>query len=191
MLPPDQLGPLVERHKAAQALIATRTGRKVESAWDQLGSWNREDIERFMTKVDPHITAAKRAAFVLAVGFCARILQSRPPALTVASIDATFNPESGFTATWHALSEGRPFDEALTVGRSAATAQVDRFVASTARRTGDHVATATRQRVAWKRVPSASACPFCVSASGQTYKTSETADFGHDRCGCTAVPVAL
>ena len=191
MLPPDQVEALVGRHKAAQANIADRTGRQIELAWDQLGSWNRRDIERFVEQTEPHLSAAKKAALILAVGFYARILQTRPPALTVASIDATYNPESGFTALWHALSEGRPFDEALVVGRSAATAQVDRFVASTARRTGDHVATATRQQVAWKRIPSASACPFCVSASGQTYKTSETADFGHDRCGCTAVPVAL
>lgn len=191
VLQSDELAALVGRHKSAQAQIAARTGRRVELAWDDLGSWDRADIERFAALIDPHISAAKKAAVVLAIGFYARILQTRPPAIAIATIDAAYNAESGFTATWHALSEGRPFDEAVVAGRSAASAQVERFVASAARRTGDHVATATRFRVAWKRVPSAAACPFCVRVSGQTYKTSETADFGHDRCGCTAVPVAL
>lgn len=191
MLRPDLVAVLVDRHKQTQARIAARTSQHVVQAWSDLGSWDRRDIARFVEATDPHLAAAKKAAVVLAVGFYAQILQTRAPAIPVNSVDVTYRADTAFTALWHGLSEGRPFPDALNAGQSIAEAQVDRFIASAARRTGDHVTAATRHRTAWKRIPSGNACPFCVRASGQTYKTSETADFGHDRCGCTAVPVEL
>lgn len=191
MLPPDAVAALVDRHKQAQSLIAERTSVHVVRVWDDLGSWDRQDVGRFIESTAPHLNAAKKAAVTLAVGFYAQILQTRAPAIPLGAIPVEYRAETAFTALWHGLSEGRPFDEALTAGRSIAEAQVERYVASSARRTGDHVAQATRRHVGWRRVTSGKACPFCVRASGQTYKTSETADFGHDRCGCTAVPVDL
>lgn len=191
MLSPDGVAVLVARHKAAQARISGRTGLKVATIWDALGSWDRADVERFAEQTGPAITAAKRAAVVLAAGFYAQILQRRAPAVTIGSIIVDFNAEAAFTATWHALTERRPFLEAVTAGQAIATAEVDRFVASSARRTGDHVTRALRVHTGWERVPAADACPWCIDVSGQTYKTSETADFGHDRCGCTAIPVEL
>lgn len=190
MLSPDQAASLVARHKATQAQITTRSGLIVLGIWDDLGSWNRADIERFEELTAPTISAAKKAAVTLAVGLYAAILQRRPPSLPIEAIEATFNSETPFTAVWHGLKEGRPFDEALASGRSTVDAELGRFVNSASRRTGDHVTEAAGVDVAWRRIPSAKACPWCVTVAGQLYKTSETADFGHDRCDCTAVPVA-
>jgi len=187
----DEVAALVERHKATQARISSRTAAQLVRIWDGLDGYDEADVATFLRLAGPHTFAAKRTAITVAVGFYAAILQLRPPAIPIGSIDVEYNARSPFTAVWHALSEGRSYDEAVTAGRSITEAQTDRFVASAARRTGDHVTTATRTRVAWERVPRAAACGFCRDAAGQRYKTSETADFGHDRCGCTAVPVAL
>lgn len=191
MLPRDEVAALVERHKAAQARISNRTGIQLAGIWDGLAGYDEADISAFLDLIAPHVTAAKKAAVTVAIGFYAQILGRRPPAIPVGAVSVEYNARSPFTAVWHALSMGRPYDEAVSAGRSITEAQTDRFVASAARRTGDHVAAATRSRVVWERVPKATACSFCRDAAGQRYKTSESADFGHDRCGCTAVPVEL
>lgn len=191
MLQRDELAALVERHKTTQALISARTAAKLTRIWDSLVGYDEADIAAFAELIATDVAAAKRRTVTIAVGFYSKILGHRPPAIPVSAVTSEYNSRSPFTAVWHALSEGRPYDEAVAAGRSITEAQTDRFVASAARRTGDHVAAATRSRVAWERVPRAAACPFCIDAAGQRYKTSETADFGHDRCGCTAVPVEL
>ncbi len=190
MLSPDQAAALVARHKATQKQITTRSGLIILGIWDDLESWDRADVERFLDLTAGPVAAAKKAAVTLALGLYAAIFETRPPAITPAAISATFNAETPFTAVWHGLSQGRPFDEALASGRSTMDAEIGRFVNSAARRTGDHVARAAKVNTAWRRIPSSGACEFCARAAGQLYKTSETADFGHDRCGCTAVPVA-
>lgn len=43
--------------------------------------------------------------------------------------------------------------------------------------------------VRWKRVPGGKSCSWCKTIAGQLYLTSASADFGHDRCDCVAVPV--
>lgn len=190
MLPPSQLDELVARHKAAQSLIIRRTSGLLVALWDALGSWDRPDVEPFTAATAPHVAAAKEATVRLATGFYSRILERQAPALPVAAVETVFNAEAPFTAVWHALTEGRPFTEAVAAGSSAVDAQAQKFVNNTARRTGDHVTERLGVRTRWRRVPSSSACPFCVRVAGQTYLSSATADFGHNRCGCTAVPVA-
>jgi hypothetical protein len=87
------------------------------------------------------------------------------------------------------LSQGRPFDEALEVGRSTAQAVAFDFVQSAARLTGDVVAKKSERTVKWQRVPSPGACEWCVEVAGQLYNSAESADFGHERCDCDAIPV--
>lgn len=190
MLGPEATQRLVDRYKTRQGLVIDRASALVEAEWSALGSWDRADIERFVEVTQPHLSAAKKAAIVLAVAFYSTILQRRPPTVSAAVVEAEFNAEPAFTAVWHALSNGRPFEEAVTAGQSIANAQVSRFVQTTARRTGDHVTRQLRVDARWRRSPRANACSFCQDASHQTYRSSETADFGHDRCHCTPVPVA-
>ncbi len=190
MLPDDALASLVERHKATQNRIISRAAPRIAGAWDDLESIDRDQVDRFLASIAPFLTAAKKASFTAAVAFYSTIFETRPPAIPISEIATEYAGLTPFTATWHALDEGRPYAEAVQAGRSIAEAQTSRFVVGTGRQTGDAVATATGQRVRWRRVPSAGACPFCTNAAGQLYRTAATADFGHDRCGCAAVPTA-
>ena len=190
MLSDDALAPLVERHKATQNRIIDRTAPRITGVWDQLDSIDSDRVDEFLAAIAPFLIAAKKASFTAAVAFYSAAFQTRPPSLPVESIDVDYRGRTPFTAAWHALDEGRPYAEALQAGRSIAEAQTARFVVGTSRRSGDAVASATGQRVRWKRVPSAGACTFCANAAGQLYRTAASADFGHDRCGCAAVPTA-
>lgn len=190
MLSDEQIDKLTERHKAAIARIIARSSVGLLAAWDSLGSWNREDVDRYAALAAPIVAPARAATVTQSAAFYASVLDVRPPALPSA-IGPDFAPERPFTAVWHALAQSRPFDEALAAGRAASEAHLARTITSTSRLTGDVVAAKAGKRVRWRRVPDGDACTFCVTASQQTYLSSQTADFGHDRCSCAAVPTAV
>lgn len=189
MLPPDAVAALVARHKAQQATIIDRTSAKVTRAWAELGSWDLADVERFLAEVAPAIDAAHIATTRLGNAFYTTVLQI--PGRPVDPPATVYGGRAAFEAMWHALAEKRGFDQAVATGQSAAQAQVANFVASTARQVGGHVAKQSGRRITgWERVPSPTACDWCQTVAGQIYHSADSADFGHDRCDCTAVPVA-
>lgn len=190
MLSDAEVEQLTARHKLVIARIIARSSVGLLAAWDALNSWDSDDVPRYAQLVAPIVAPARAAAVTQSTAFYASVFGVRPPALS-SGIGPEFAPERGFTALWHALSQGRPFDEALAAGRAASEAHLARTIVSTSRLTGDVVAERSGKRVRWRRVPDGDACPFCVTASLQTYLSSQTADFGHDRCSCAAVPIAV
>jgi hypothetical protein len=134
------------------------------------------------------LAAAKVSAVALSAAVFALDLGIRPVGVIADDIDVTPDTRGPFHAAWHALSVGRPYEEALLVGSSTASAVGYDFVQRTARRTGDHVAERSRQRVTWQRVPGGNACEWCLERAGGDYPTSEAADYGHERCDCDVIP---
>ncbi len=190
MLQSDVVEQLTDRHRRARLLVSNRLATVTARAWDGLGSWDDLDVARLAEVVAPSAELAQTAVATRATGFYSAILEVRAPFVRLAELGVALDYRQAFTAHWHALAEGRPFDEALSAGRSAAEAQADRFLTTTARRVGDSVARSTGQRVRWRRVPEPKACRWCLTVAGQLYRTAESADFGHDRCHCDPVPVA-
>lgn len=190
MLTDEQVRVLTARLQAHLEVIGARAAVATTRAWDELGTYDRDSIETFTRRVAPTIAGSKTAAANTATGYYSTLLAVRPPAINVARLATLFVPAAGFLAYWHALKEGRDHAEALSAGRSMVEAATSNAVVSTARRTGDAVAAATGQRTAgWRRVLDGKACEWCQVVSTQRYRTAESADFGHDRCGCTAVPI--
>lgn len=180
---------LVVRHRATIGRIIARSAARLFTVWDDLGSWNREDVAVFARLAAPIVAPARASAVSQSVGFYAAMLEIRPPAVP-AGFGPEFVAETPFTAVWHAFAQGRPFDEAIAAGRSVTEAHLSRIITSTSRLTGDRVAERSAKPVRWRRVTDADPCSFCATVAGQLYLSSESADFGHDRCSCTAVPVS-
>lgn len=180
--------PVVERYQRRLDALRTLVSVGLLTIWDDLGSYSDADLNAFMVRAAPLLAGAKAATVATSAAFFA-LAMGTPPA-AVAAVDVPTEPRIAhpFLATWHALKEGRPAEEAIAAGRSQVEAVGFDYVQSTARQTGDHVARASRRQVRWRRSPGASACTWCRLVAGQTYRTSESADFGHDRCDCIAVP---
>jgi hypothetical protein len=179
---------LLRRYKTQIARYRNRTSLLLVAAWDELGGYDEANINEYAERTLPALNGAKTAAVALSSGFFAVALGVRPVGVRPDDVDVNPDIRGPFRAAWHALNTGRPFEEALRVGRSTAQAVGFDFVQSTARRTGDVVAAASGQTVTWRRVPGAKACDWCRQVAGQRYRTAESADFGHERDDCDVVP---
>lgn len=180
---------LLARYRRLIAGRRTVAARALAAAWAALDSYDEADVDAYIAKVTPLIFAAKRSTVAATTAYYAAALGEAPAAVSSASVATTIDLRAPFTAMWHALAEGRPYEEALSAGRSVAEATGEEFVQSTARRTGDAVSAARRQPIRHRRVAEPGACPWCVSRNGGVYYTAESADYGHDRCRCDVVPI--
>lgn len=182
---------LMARYKRQIATYRDRTSAVLVAAWAALPSYDEADIETFVERTAPALVGAQNAAVALSAGFFALALGVPPVGVNPADTGITPDTRGPFKATWHALKMGRPFEEAVQVGRSTAQAVGFDFVQRSARRTGDLVAAASGVDVRWRRVPGADSCDWCLMVAGDQYRTAESADFGHQRDDCDVVPVVL
>lgn len=170
-------------------IVRDTASMSLARAWDRLAAYDEDDIAGFTRAVTPQMAAAKASAVALSAAFFALTVRTRPVGVRPEQIDAEPYLRGPFLATWHALAEGRPYDEAVAAGRTFSQAVGFDFVQHVARRTGDHVADASGVGVRWERRPSATSCDWCHDkARGNTWPTAEAADFGHERCDCDVVP---
>lgn len=172
-------------------LIARRRdllGASLVAAWTRLDTYDEADIQRFERMTTPAVRGAKAAAVASSAAFFALMTGSSPIGIRADDIDVEPRLRDPFLAAWHAVGQGRPWDEALVAGASMASAVGFNFVQSAARRTGDLAAERSGTRTRWRRVPGGDSCAWCVTIAGQTYHSATSADFGHDRCDCDVVP---
>lgn len=179
---------LIARYRRQLGVYRDRSAALVIAAWDALDSHDEDDVDEFADRAGPPLVAAKANTVALAAGFFASALLIPPMPVDPADVPVDPDLRGPFRAMWHAFTMGRSFEDALRVGRSTSQAIGFDFVQSTARRTGDVVAGAAGREVTWKRVPGAKSCDWCRLVAGQTYRTAESADFGHERDGCIVVP---
>lgn len=175
----------VARYRRQLAIHRSRTSALLVAVWDRLGSWDRKDIVRYEATTAAPIAGIKSATVAVSAGFLSLYLDQPALGVNPDDVDVTLHTAGPFHATWHALREGRPFDEALRAGRSAASATGYDFVQRVSRRTGD---LATEGETRWKRVPGPNACDWCRSVARDDYRTAESADFGHERDDCIVIP---
>lgn len=179
---------VVRVYQSRLETLRNRTSAGLVAAWDELADYRDEDVESFITRTAPIIGGAKTATVATSAAFFALATGTRPAPVNATAVPTAPHIDHPFLSMRHALAEGRPYSEALAAGRSQAEAVGFDFVQSTSRQTGDYVARASGERVRWQRVPGGSACDWCHAVAGETYFSAESADFGHDRCDCVAVP---
>ena len=185
-LPEETLVALLLRFESRIDLIRRRTATNVGAAWSAVTDYTDADAAEFVRRVAPALDAASSAAAQTAHGLFSSMLGITPPPYDLAALRLP-DPRGPFLAVWHAFNEGRPLAEAAAAGASRAEALGFDTVQSSARQIGDQLGEG-RVR-GWRRVPGAGACVWCQTIAGQLYATAETADFGHNRCDCVAVPV--
>jgi len=184
---PDHLRlPLTRRFQQALAAIIANTTPAVHRAFDNLTTYDEESINAFVAKAGPSLQAAKAASVRQAAAYYTLLAGITPPSIAPAEVVIVPNLRDPFISVWQALGSGLAYTAALDAGRARVEAVVSNFTVSTARQTGDvFVAKAHLPAPRWERIPDGGACDWCLEAANDTYDSAESADFGHDRCGCT------
>lgn len=181
MLSPSEQRVLTERFRRRILGISERSALVLAAAWDRLGAYDEVDVPRFSDAVAVQVQAVTAATTSLSTVFYRLLLEQDPSVPFTAPIPDLRRP---FTAYWHSLSEGNPWQVAHRVGRSDAEALGRSHAMSTSRLAGDQFTPS-----GWRRVPGGKSCDWCLTVARQVYRTAQTADFGHDRCDCIAVPI--
>ena len=187
MLPAALLIDLTRRYQHDIGVVRDRSGTATARAWDKLPGYNRRNVPAFAETIAPILTGARDASVALSAAFYATIGEVEAPAVDPAAVGAVWDPEEPFVAHWRALAAGNQWVDAIASGRARAEAVAFDTVQSSGRRTGDAVL--AESVVGWRRVLTGTSCEWCRLVSTQRYITAESADFGHGRCDCTAVPI--
>lgn len=196
--------------------LSDLTVEELLARWDALGSWNEADALAFAEQSTPIVTATSTTASATETALLTHFAGSLPPAADTAAVVAAQLAElrTPFTAVWHALSVGHPWEEAVASGRAAVEAYARDLAFQAARDTAAELSRVPtvgetwspsryQQRPTryqrrnwdrpswprWGRVLSGQSCSWCQFFSTRTYFSAQTATFGHTRCDCLVAPV--
>lgn len=172
--------------------VGAHAGDRLSRVWDSLDAYDEDQIPEFTRKADPVLAAAKTVAVHHAVAYYSIVAGIAPIAISAAAVTVVPNLREPFISTWLALKGGASIEDAIAAGAGRTDAVARNFVTSSARQTGDQVVQAAGLKVAgWERVPDGNACPWCLEVAPGFYTSAESADFGHDRCSCSAEPLLI
>lgn len=187
---PDHLRlPATRRFQSTITTVAARATPALHRAWDGLDTYDEESVAVLTAKATPTITAVKATAVRAAVGYYV-VIAGAVAAVKAHEVATVADLRAPFISVWQALASGNSYEEALAAGRSRIEAVVSDFAVSSARQTGDVFVDKAGLRVSgWERIPDGDACDWCQEVAVDTYSSADAADFGHDRCNCTASPL--
>lgn len=174
--------------------LTTQAETALATVWDELGSWDQADVDRFAERATPLTDGAQKAATTLTLGYLGLLLAAAVPLVDPADFADLVNPLTPFLAYWSALGNGKPWAEAITAGRTTAAAVGNTAVQGAARGTSQQVDEQERRIVGWERVLVGPSCEWCALVATQRYHTFESANFGHghggvDYCDCGIWPI--
>jgi hypothetical protein len=184
-------------YQARLRAIRLQAAGIVQARFDGLATYDKDGAEPFARSVAPVVAAAQLTAARTAAAYVARAARVPPARITPAlvtgpaarkGVSLADEYQRPFVAVWHALAEGRGFDEAVRAGRSYAGVLAATDVWLATRAATAVVDEATPAIVGWSRVADPGACDECSLADGMTM--AQAADMaGHPNCGCTSEPI--
>jgi hypothetical protein len=175
-----------------QRIAATVTG----TTWDRLPHYDRQNVDEFLSTALPLLAGANLQSVAQTEAYIARALDRAPRGVDAAAIVAGIRngttPETLYTrpfvTVWAALSDGKPFDEAVALGRLRATTAAATDVQLAFRDSLPAIGEADHRLTGWRRVANANACEFCQRVSGAKVRRADPMPL-HPHCGCGVEPL--
>lgn len=181
-------------HQNQLKAIRRQTSTHLTELWDGLPDYNKPQAEPFAKRAVQVVTAAQLLAARTTAAYLGRKIIKPPPRIRPAQVTDLRNGttpidtyQRPFGKVWHALGQGKPLDEAITLGRKylpvLASMDIGLAMKAAAALVGE-----TDQRITgWVRMADATACDLCSAADGE--RLSSPSDMGlHPGCGCTVEP---
>lgn len=183
---------LIVAKQRLQQIVATA----VATAWQGLPHHDQQQVDEFLAAALPVAAAANRHSVALTEAFLAKSLGRQPVGVNadeiIAGIRNGTTPADvyfrSFVTTWAALGSGVPYLQAVKTGMDRARSAAATDVQLSFTHTLVAVGTANDRIVGFQRVPDATACDFCLAATGQVYHSGDLMPL-HSGCGCGVEPI--
>jgi hypothetical protein len=180
---------LTRRYQQRLIALATAAAARMSQLWDDQGSWNEADVDRFFALAAPLVAGAQRQGAALTAGYLGLMVGSPVRAADGAKFIEQIDLREPFLAYWAALARGDQWDQAITAGRTRSEDLALDGTNLAARGTATESETNEDRITGWERVPGGVCCEFCATVATQRYRTADSASFGHDRCNCAVIPI--
>lgn len=187
MLADDELAAVTLAYQSQLQALAESSGGGFRRAFIALGSYERADMDRWLTMIDPLVAATGEAASAAAVAYTSTITETPPAAITAAEHAYLAPLDAPFLKAWHHLKAGELWVDAVQAGADTATA----LGMDATQRSARHAAgrAAPDGVVGWRRVLTGKSCEWCALVSTQRYRSQDSATFGHQNCDCSVVSI--
>lgn len=184
--------------------LRDRTVAATLVAWDALGSYNEDDVTRYLATVVPIVTAGQRQTATMTAGYVRRMIQTAgatPADVTVdpdravgAAVRKGTEPgevyRRSFVTVWAALKADVPWSVAVARGRLRAGQTAAADISFAARQAAQDAMAGQPDIVGYRRVlgPGIN-CGRCIAASTQRYRTGDLMPIHPPSCKCKVAPV--
>jgi hypothetical protein len=188
---------LIQVHLQAQARLRQIVYAAIASVWQGLGTYNEDDVDRFVESALPIVLAGQMQSVALTEAFVLRRLGLTPLGLDVtdltgAAVRGGVPPEEvykrPFVNVWTALGKEVPWEAAVAAGEARATASAEMDIQLSHRASYEAVQQAVPRIKGYKRRANGGACKFCLLVNGAFVKSANAMPL-HNRCGCGLDPV--
>lgn len=196
---------LIDAHATARERVVERVVQTISQTWLGLGAWNRDDIEVFVSRVVPVISAGQSLTAQLVDIYVAQVITEITGSFTapvgvpaaVATGGRGVPPAEVYTRPfiqlWADLAKGVLFNDAFKSATSRLTELADDDMSLAYRHATSSVMTRQSRVTGYRRVirPELSrggSCPLCQTASENTYHRKDLLPI-HTHCRCGVIPI--
>lgn len=171
--------------------LTARTVQAVIAAWLALDSYDEENVEPFLARVVPVVTAAQSTTASTVDAYVARLAGLAPVGIPqmrdLRGVPSTEVYRRPFVTTWTQLRDGVEWGQAVDAGRARLETIASTDVQLAQRAAMDHLEETGRIQ-GYRRVIGGKACKFCATASTQRYTKSNLQPI-HAHCDCGVAPI--
>lgn len=190
------MNPLTSAHIEAERRLRDATTTAVERTWRNLPSYDRANVDQWLSLVVPVVETAQRRSISLTDAYIARFLRRPPVGIDADELirglrNGTPTPdvyERPFVTLWTALKNGTAYEDALHAALARAQASAAMDVQMAMRGAADAFQRAEPGFYGFKRVADAIACDFCRLVDGAYVKRADAMAL-HNHCGCGLEPL--
>lgn len=188
---------LADAHIEGERRLRLLVTAEVERIWRDLPGYDRENVDEWLSRVLPVISAGQRASASLTAGYLARSL-GRPPVgiapedVIGAAVRNGTDPatvyERPLVTLWSALGDGALYNDAVNIALNRALEMARFDVQGTMRATASAFQASEEGIYGYMRVADPGACEFCSSIDGAYVKDADAMPL-HPGCGCGLEPL--
>ena len=180
-------------YRDVQLQLRRRSAAAVATAWQRLGSYNEQDVARFVEQTRPVVEGARqasaRATEVYLTSYVDGGVQGLPTPQVRGGIPVDEVYRRPFVQVWTNLAEGRRWEDAVRSGQLRAVGAVNTDIQLASTHTSQMWIETQPAVTGFRRVLGpGDNCGLCIAASTQRYRRQDLLPI-HTNCGCSVAPL--